>query len=95
MAQMDAANVSPSMAHRMPMPPKHRKHHKAVSAKVRGKTAVVRVKGAPPSGQKFPIPDKAHARAALARINQAKPPLTAAQKAAVRRRAAAMLGKEQ
>lgn len=41
---------------------------------------------------KYPIPDKAHARAALGRINQAKPPLTPDQKAKVRARANKMLG---
>lgn len=41
---------------------------------------------------KYPMPDKAHARAALARINQAKPPLTASQKAKVRGRADRILG---
>lgn len=66
---------------------------KSISAATRGRTAVIRVKGAPASGQKFPIPDKAHARAALARIDQAKPPLTAAQKAKVRAAAHRKLGK--
>lgn len=64
-----------------------------LKAKARAKSAVVKVKGAPPSGQKFPIPDKAHAKAALGRINQAKPPLTPAQKARVRAKAKAMLRK--
>jgi len=63
-----------------------------LKAKARAASAVVRVKGAPPSGQKFPIPDKGHARAALGRLNQAKPPLTPAQKAAVRARARKVLG---
>ena len=40
---------------------------------------------------KFPINDAAHAKSALGRLNQAKPPLTAAQKASVRRRAAKFL----
>lgn len=40
---------------------------------------------------KFPIPDKAHARAALARLNQAKPPLTHEQKMKVMRKAQQML----
>jgi hypothetical protein len=65
-----------------------------LTAKQRAKSAVVHVKGAPPSGQKFPIPDRAHAKAALGRINQAKPPLTPAQKAAVRARATRVLGKK-
>lgn len=64
-----------------------------LKAKARAKSAVIKVKGAPASGQKFPIPDKAHAKAALARINQAKPPLTPAQKAKVRARARRVLGK--
>jgi hypothetical protein len=58
-----------------------------VSAKVRAKTAVVHVRGAPASGQKFPIPDKRHAELAEARKNQAKPPLTRTQKGALDRRA--------
>lgn len=40
---------------------------------------------------KFPINDAGHARAALGRINSAKPPLTASQKARVRARAAKFL----
>lgn len=35
------------------------------------------------AGGKFPIPDKAHAKAAEARKGQAKPPLSAAQKHAI------------
>lgn len=42
---------------------------------------------------KFPIPDPNHARAALSRLNQAKPPLSPGQKATVRAKANAMLGK--
>ena len=64
-----------------------------LKAKARAASAVIRIKGAPPSEQKYPIPDKAHAKAALARIDQAKPPLTASQKAAVRARARRVLGK--
>jgi hypothetical protein len=45
------------------------------------------------AGGKFPIPDKAHARAALGRLNQAKPPLTPAQKAKVKAKANRVLGK--
>jgi len=44
--------------------------------------------------EKFPIPDKAHARSALGRLNQAKPPLSAEQKARVRARAYRVLGKK-
>lgn len=62
-----------------------------LKAKARAKSAVIKKPGAPPSEQKYPIPDKAHAKAALARIDQAKPPLTSAQKAKVRARANAVL----
>lgn len=41
---------------------------------------------------KFPIPDKAHAVAALARIDQARPPLSSGQKAKVRAKARRVLG---
>jgi hypothetical protein len=63
-----------------------------LKAKARARSATIKVKGAPPSGQKYPIPDRAHAKAALARIDQAKPPLTPAQKAKVRAKAHRMLG---
>ena len=43
---------------------------------------------------KFPIPDKAHPRAALVRLNQAKPPLTHEQKMRVIKKAHAMLGEK-
>lgn len=62
-----------------------------LKAKARAKSAVIKQPGKPPSEQKFPIPDKAHAKAALARIDQAKPPLTASQKAKVRAAANAKL----
>jgi hypothetical protein len=42
-------------------------------------------------GGRYPIPDKAHARNALARINQGG--LSSSQKATVRARARKMLGK--
>jgi hypothetical protein len=58
-------------------------------AKARKKFAVVKTDGE----SKFPIGDKAHARAALARLNQAKPPLTAGQKAKVKAKARSMLAK--
>ena len=64
-----------------------------LKAKQRAKSAVIKKRGAPDSEQKYPIPDKAHARSALARINQAKPPLTKSQKAKVRARAHKVLGK--
>ncbi len=55
-----------------------------LNAKQRAKSATITTK----SGEKkYPIPDKAHAKAALARIDQAKPPLTPAQKAKVRAKA--------
>jgi hypothetical protein len=59
-----------------------------LKAHARKASATIVVKGKP----KFPIPDKAHARAALARIGQAKPPLTASQKAKVRAKAHRVLG---
>ena len=58
-----------------------------LNAKQRKASATVVVGGKP----KFPIPDPGHARAALGRINQAKPPLTAAQKAKVRAKAERVL----
>ena len=57
-------------------------------AAARKANATIVVKGKP----KFPMKDKAHARVALARIDQAKPPLTASQKAKVRARAHRILG---
>jgi len=60
-----------------------------LSAKQRKRSATVVVGGE----SKYPIPDKAHAKAALARLNQAKPPLTPAQKARVRAKAHKFLGK--
>jgi len=59
-----------------------------LKAAARRASATVVVKGKP----KFPIPEKAHARAALARIDQARPPLTPLQKAKVRARAHRVLG---
>jgi hypothetical protein len=61
-----------------------------LNAKQRKRSATIVVNGQ----AKFPMPDKAHARNALARLNQAKPPLTAAQKAKVRARANRILGKK-
>lgn len=58
-----------------------------LKAKARKRSATVRVKGK----AKFPIPDKAHARNALARLNQAKG-LTASQKRKVVSRAYKVLG---
>jgi hypothetical protein len=59
-----------------------------LKAAARKRSATVVVNGVP----KYPMPDKAHARSALARINQAKPALTPAQKAKVRARAHRILG---
>ncbi len=59
-----------------------------LKAAARKRSATIVVGGKP----KFPMPDKGHARAALGRINQAKPPLTASQKAKVRARAHRILG---
>jgi len=59
-----------------------------LKAAARRASATIVVKGKP----KYPIPDKAHARAALARIDQAKPKLTPAQKAKVRAKAHRALG---
>lgn len=59
-----------------------------LNAKQRKRSATIVVDGKP----KFPIPDKAHARAALARLNQAKPALSPEQKARVRARAYRVLG---
>ena len=59
-----------------------------LTTKQRKKSATVVVGGVP----KYPIPDAVHAQAALARIDQAKPPLTPAQKAKVRAKAHRVLG---
>ncbi len=61
-----------------------------LKAAARKRSATIVVNGQP----KFPMPDKAHARNALARLNQARPPLTASQKAKVRARAHRILGKK-
>ena len=76
-----SAQARPDMGH------KPKRHH--LSARMRRKTATVHVGGK----AKYPIGDKAHAQAALARLNQAKPPLTPKQKAHVRKRAYTMMGK--
>lgn len=54
-----------------------------LKAAARKRHATIVVNGKP----KFPINDVGHAKAALARLDQAKPPLTASQKAKVRARA--------
>lgn len=54
-----------------------------LKAAARKRSATVVVNGQ----AKFPIPDAAHAKAALARLDQAKPALTPAQKAKVKARA--------
>lgn len=55
-----------------------------LNAKARKASATVQTGGK----AKFPIPDKKHARLALDLLRTAKPPLSASQKAAVRKRAA-------
>ena len=70
-----------------------------LNSKQRAKSAVIHVKKRTPGGKivtehKFPINDKGHARAALARLGQAKPPLTATQKAKVRAKAYQVLKKK-
>lgn len=60
-----------------------------LKAKARAKSAVIKKPGAPPSEQRYPIPDKGHAKAALGRINQGN--LSPAQKAKVRAKANAVL----
>jgi hypothetical protein len=74
-----STQAKPDLAHRTRRLTKKRRHA----------SATVHVGGK----DKFPIPDKAHARSALARIDQAKPALTPSQKARVRSRARIMLGK--
>lgn len=64
----------------------------------RRSTATVKVRRKTSTGKtvtdyKFPIPDAGHAKAALARLNQANPPLTPAQKSKVRAKAKRILGK--
>lgn len=54
-----------------------------LKAAARKRHATIVVSGTP----KFPINDAGHAKAALARLNQAKPALTAAQRAKVKARA--------
>jgi len=70
---------------------------KTISTPVRKKSATIVKHMAGPKGGEtkymFPMPDKAHARNALARLNQAKG-LSAAQKAKVRSRAKRMLGEK-
>jgi hypothetical protein len=64
-------------------------HH--IDEKEREATATVVVDGR----AKYPMPDKAHARSALARIDQAKPPLTSEQKSKVENRAHRILDEGQ
>ncbi len=59
-----------------------------LKAKARKRSATIVVDGQ----AKFPMPDKAHARNALARLNQAKPRLTPEQRAKIIARAHRMLG---
>lgn len=62
-----------------------------LNAKQRAASAVIKPAGGADSDDKFPIPDAGHARAALGRVNQAKPPLTPSQKAKVVAKAHAVL----
>ena len=66
-----------------------------MKAAERAKFATVHRPG-PPSNQAYPIRpgNRQDARDALARIDQAKPPLTPSQKSAVTARANAVLGKK-
>lgn len=84
-----AASTSDMAAQAKPALARRKKRPRHVSPAVRAKTAVIHQGGK----AKFPIPDAAHARAALGRVNQAKPPLTAAQKDLVRRKARKVLSK--
>ncbi len=61
-----------------------------LTAKARRKSATIAPDKKHPSGR-FPIPDKAHARNALARLGQAKG-LSSAEKAKIRKRAEKKLG---
>lgn len=61
-----------------------------VRASTRHKTATIRKGGK----DKYPIFDKKSAKSALKLINNAKPPLTAAEKAKVRRKANRYLKKK-
>ena len=59
-----------------------------LTAAQRRKSALIKPKpGEPASDAKFPMPDASHARNALARLDQAKPALSMAQKAKAVRRA--------
>jgi len=57
-----------------------------ISRRLRKKTATIREKQDGTKRYRFPMPDKAHARNALARLPQAKG-LTAAEKTKIRNRA--------
>jgi hypothetical protein len=62
-----------------------------LTARQRRRSATIKASRKHPRGR-FPMPDKAHARNALARLNQAKG-ISAEDKRAVKRRAQRMLGK--
>ena len=74
---------------------KHPGGSRSIKTSVRKRTATIVQKNRE-GGQKyrFPMPDKAHARNALARLPQAKG-LTSAQKAKIRARAERMLGNKE
>jgi hypothetical protein len=61
-----------------------------ISRKLRKKTATIKEKQDGTKRYRFPMPDKAHARNALARLPQAKG-LTAEEKTKIRNRALRML----
>jgi hypothetical protein len=61
-----------------------------ISRKLRKKTATIREKQDGTKRYRFPMPDKAHARNALARLPQAKG-LTAQEKMKIKNRALRML----
>jgi hypothetical protein len=64
-----------------------------LKAKARQRSATVTQKTNGGTRYRFPMPDKAHARSALARLPQAKN-LTAAERQKIRNRANKILGKK-
>ena len=64
-----------------------------LKAKARPRSATVTQKTNGGTRYRFPMPDKAHARSALARLPQAKN-LTAAERQKIRNRANKILGKK-
>jgi len=64
-----------------------------LKAKARQRSATIKQKTNGGTRYRFPMPDKAHARSALARLPQAKN-LTAAERQKIRNRANKILGKK-